>query len=36
VSSQADTEKADLAREGTELAANPDFEKAELAAIYVG
>ena len=36
VSSQADTEKADLAREGTELAANPDLEQAELAAIYVG
>ena len=36
VSSQADTEKADLAREGTELAANPDLEQAELANIYVG
>ena len=36
VSSQADTEKADLAREGTELAANPDLEQAELAGIYVG
>lgn len=36
VSSQADTEKADLARERTELAANEDFEQAELASIYVG
>jgi vacuolar iron transporter family protein len=35
VSSQSDTEKADLARESKELADNPDFEKAELAAIYV-
>lgn len=35
VSSQADTEKADLARERKELAEYPDFEKAELAAIYV-
>ena len=35
VSSQADTEKADLARERKELAENPDFESAELAAIYV-
>jgi vacuolar iron transporter family protein len=35
VSSQADTEKADLARERKELADNPDFERAELAAIYV-
>jgi vacuolar iron transporter family protein len=35
VSSQADTEKADLARERKELADNPDFEKAELAGIYV-
>lgn len=36
VSSQADTESADLARETRELAANPQQEHAELAAIYVG
>jgi vacuolar iron transporter family protein len=36
VSSQADTEKADLARERDELAANRVFEREELAAIYVG
>lgn len=36
VSSQADTEKADLAREGAELAANPGFERDELTEIYVG
>ena len=36
VSSQADTERADLAREGAELAANPDFERDELAQIYIG
>jgi len=35
VSSQADTEKADLARETAELASNPAAELAELAAIYV-
>ncbi len=35
VSSQADTERADLARESSELAANPEHEHAELAAIYV-
>lgn len=35
VSSQADTEKADLARERTELATQPDLERQELAAIYV-
>lgn len=35
VSSQADTEAADLARERAELASDPDFEHAELAAIYV-
>jgi VIT1/CCC1 family predicted Fe2+/Mn2+ transporter len=35
VSSQADTEKADLARETRELAADPEFERAELAGIYV-
>ena len=34
VSSQADTEAADLARERAELAANPAFERKELAAIY--
>ena len=35
VSSQADTERADLARESEELAASPEYEQAELAAIYV-
>jgi VIT1/CCC1 family predicted Fe2+/Mn2+ transporter len=35
VSSQADTERADVARERAELSAQPDFEKQELAAIYV-
>ena len=35
VSSQSDTEKADLARERGELAANPAGEHAELASIYV-
>lgn len=35
VSSQADTEKADLARERAELAASPSEEASELAAIYV-
>lgn len=35
VSSQADTENADLAREGSELAENPKQEHAELTAIYV-
>jgi VIT1/CCC1 family predicted Fe2+/Mn2+ transporter len=35
VSSQADTERADLAREGRELAADPVAEREELAAIYV-
>jgi VIT1/CCC1 family predicted Fe2+/Mn2+ transporter len=35
VSSQADTEKADLAREREELRRYPDFEHKELAAIYV-
>lgn len=34
VSSQADTERADLAREGRELAENPAQEHAELTAIY--
>jgi VIT1/CCC1 family predicted Fe2+/Mn2+ transporter len=36
VSSQADTEKADLAREAAELEADPDFELNELTQIYVG
>lgn len=36
VSSQADTENADLARERIELATNVEFERAELAQIYVG
>jgi VIT1/CCC1 family predicted Fe2+/Mn2+ transporter len=35
VSSQADTENADLARERHELATSPDTERAELAGIYV-
>jgi VIT1/CCC1 family predicted Fe2+/Mn2+ transporter len=35
VSSQADTEQADLARERAELASQPAFERAELAQIYV-
>jgi VIT1/CCC1 family predicted Fe2+/Mn2+ transporter len=35
VSSQADTERADLARERHELATTPDLERAELAGIYV-
>ncbi len=35
VSSQSDTEQADLARERRELATTPDFERAELAGIYV-
>ena len=35
VSSQADTERADLALERTELAADEDAEQRELAAIYV-
>ena len=34
VSSQADTEAADLAREKAELATDPEFEHRELAAIY--
>lgn len=36
VSSQADTEKADLMRERAELAASPEFERDELTEIYVG
>ena len=35
VSSQSDTEQADLARERGELATQPDFERRELAEIYV-
>jgi VIT1/CCC1 family predicted Fe2+/Mn2+ transporter len=35
VSSQADTERADLARERGELATQPDFERRELAGIYM-
>jgi vacuolar iron transporter family protein len=35
VSSQSDTEKADLARETRELREQPDFEREELASIYV-
>src|SRR3546814_2799168 len=34
VSSQADTEQADLAREKAELATQPGFERQELADIY--
>ncbi len=36
VSSQSDTESADIERERRELATQPDEELAELAAIYVG
>jgi len=35
VSSQSDTEKADLARETRELAEQPELEREELAGIYV-
>jgi vacuolar iron transporter family protein len=35
VSSQSDTEQADLARESKELSENPALERDELAAIYV-
>jgi VIT1/CCC1 family predicted Fe2+/Mn2+ transporter len=35
VSSQSDTERADLARETRELAADPEAERQELASIYV-
>ncbi|ACG77197.1 nodulin-related protein [Phenylobacterium zucineum HLK1] len=35
VSSQSDTERADIARETAELAAQPEFEHEELADIYV-
>ena len=34
VSSQADAERADLAREASELRKDPDFERRELAQIY--
>ena len=36
VSSQSDTEQADLARERAELAESPEFELDELTQIYVG
>jgi vacuolar iron transporter family protein len=36
VSSQSDTEDADLTREKKELAENPEFETVELATIYEG
>jgi vacuolar iron transporter family protein len=35
VSSQADTEQADLMREKQELASNPEFEENELTEIYI-
>ena len=35
VSSQADTEQADLVRERAELATQPEFEKQELTGIYI-
>lgn len=35
VSSQSDTERADLARERAELASQPEFERTELARIYI-
>ena len=35
VSSQADSEKADIEREKRELQANPEYESRELAAIYI-
>jgi VIT1/CCC1 family predicted Fe2+/Mn2+ transporter len=35
VSSQSDTEQADVAREREELTSQPEFEKRELTAIYV-
>ncbi len=35
VSSQSDTEHADLAREKRELASDPEFEREELAQVYV-
>ena len=36
VSSQSDTEQADLARERKELATDPEYELSELAGIYIG
>ena len=36
VSSQSDTENADLARERLEIATDPEHEIQELASIYVG
>lgn len=36
VSSQSDTERADLARESRELKENPDSEREELTRIYIG
>jgi vacuolar iron transporter family protein len=35
VSSQADTERADIARETSELASQPEFERQELTQVYV-
>ena len=35
VSSQSDTEQGDLARERAELASQPEFERTELARIYI-
>ena len=35
VSSQSDTEQADLARESAELLSQPAFEREELAQVYV-
>jgi len=35
VSSQSDTERADIERERTELAGNENYERKELAALYV-
>lgn len=35
VSSQADTESADIERERQELASNPEYERDELATIYI-
>ena len=35
VSSQADTERADIARETAELASQPEFERQELQQVYV-
>ena len=35
VSSQSDTERADLGRERIELSENPEYELDEIAGIYV-